>query len=176
MSEFQHEIKPNGESTGEAAVIKMLNWSGIEREKTFDGILSEKGFPLRFDFYIHGLNGNFLIEIDGRQHDGKTRKSGFGDGTRQRDVIKNAYCLEHNITLYRVPFAGHPNIVVQIVRTILHKEGISTKQGKTVDGHFVDKMIVTHKDFQPLDDKELLNLASGRFIKRSARGPHNVRR
>lgn len=63
------------------------------------------GRPMEFDFYI---NSQYIIEYDGSQHfyykgTGWDTKEHF-DRTRKNDLIKNAYCFEHNIPLIRIPY------------------------------------------------------------------------
>lgn len=68
----------------------------------FDDLIGKDGNPYRFDFGILDNNDNLLcmIEIDDETHRGNSEK--YAEG-RKRDMIKNNYCKEHNIPLYRVP-------------------------------------------------------------------------
>jgi hypothetical protein len=52
-----------------------LNFS---MEQEFDGLTSENGTPLRFDFCVFDDDGNvdFLIEFQGKQHYEPSRKYG----------------------------------------------------------------------------------------------------
>lgn len=132
-----------GDSHGEDTAIQVLRSAGIkfEKEKAFSDLKSEKGNPLRFDFYIANKQRQFIIEIDGQQHDGK-QYAGYGGKTRQHDIIKNAYCISHHIRLYRVPYTGYQNALVMLIRGILHNEGCLIKF-KMCDDKRAQSMIVT---------------------------------
>lgn len=76
---------------------------------------------LCFDFYLP--EQNIAIECDGAQHfrtqnnDWKTKYK--LQETRQRDLIKDKYCKEHNITLIRIPFWDHSKLNADYLRSIL---------------------------------------------------------
>ena len=59
---------------------------------------------LMFDFYV---NNQYIIEYDGKQH---FEIIDFFGGEeefkkqRERDLIKNKYCFDHNIPLIRIPY------------------------------------------------------------------------
>ncbi|QQO92641.1 homing endonuclease [Staphylococcus phage Machias] len=60
--------------------------------------------PLRLDFYIEELD--FYLEYDGSQH---FKESGINDNdslelNQLRDNIKNEYCKENNLKLYRINY------------------------------------------------------------------------
>lgn len=56
-------------SAGETAALNVLLQVGadFEMEKSFPDLIGDKK-PLRFDFYVKGVKGDFLIEIDGTQY------------------------------------------------------------------------------------------------------------
>ena len=61
------------------------------------------GMKLPFDFYIKEINT--LIEIDGEQHFIPVERFGGEKALKDRkyrDYIKDKYCMENNINLYRV--------------------------------------------------------------------------
>lgn len=92
-------------SHGEEVISQILKENGIEfqREYSFQDCLTENNYPCRFDFAIFENNNlKFLIEYDGKQH----FEDSLYDLTKnqKRDYIKNTYCLNHNIPLYRIPY------------------------------------------------------------------------
>lgn len=95
-------------SNGEERIIYILNKEKIffEREKTFIDLRKRK---LRFDFYIKNLDGApAIIEFDGEGHFLFIKKfyhskSDF-ERAKERDRVKNEYCLANGIKLYRVPY------------------------------------------------------------------------
>lgn len=83
----------------------------FEREKTFIDLRKNK---YRFDFYIDYKGQKILLEYDGEEHfyyikyfhkSPKNFKS-----AKERDRIKNAFALAHNIPLYRIPYFELKNI------------------------------------------------------------------
>ena len=92
-------------STGHIRVTKCLERFGIryEEEKTFKD-LKHVSF-LRFDIYCIILKRKIAIEYDGTQHQ-KAVDIWGGDTSlqdcKQRDDIKNKYCVENGITLLRI--------------------------------------------------------------------------
>lgn len=90
-----------GQSFGEEATIEILKKYKIqyEKEKTFSGLKGVGNKSLRFDFYITGEKRKFILEIDGEQH---SEKTDWGANTKEHDDIKNQFCKDKNIKLYRV--------------------------------------------------------------------------
>ena len=84
----------------------------VQIQYTFDGLTGQNNEKLKFDFAVFHYTGNlvYLVEVDDEEH--KNRY--FGNSPRQiqrqmaiqRDKIKDDYCKENNIPLYRmeVPF------------------------------------------------------------------------
>jgi hypothetical protein len=132
-----------GDSIGEDVVIQILKskHAVFEKEKAFPDLKSKHGNPLRFDFYITTRKRSFIIEIDGQQHDGK-QHDGFDGNARENDIIKNAYCLSHNIRLYRIPYAGYAKTVEWLVLGVLHNEGYPEGR-RRCDDKRAQSMIVT---------------------------------
>lgn len=105
-------------SKGEEKIRKILIKEKInfKQEYIFSDLKSYKQKPLRFDF---ALFNNFnqlicLIEYDGELHfpKGKTFYKSNTDflKAKERDRIKNRYCLVHDIKLYRIPYWELENI------------------------------------------------------------------
>lgn len=84
----------------------------FENEYTFSDLKNPKtNHKLRFDFAIKNNDKiQCLIEYDGEQHfyytDGavtwNTKESFYN--RKERDNIKNNYCIQKNIKLYRIPY------------------------------------------------------------------------
>lgn len=87
----------------------------IQIQYTFDDLIGEKNEKLKFDFAVLDRNDNliYLVEVDDEEHNNRH----FGNSPRQvqrqnaikRDKMKNKYCKEHHIPLYRmkIPFRGN---------------------------------------------------------------------
>jgi very-short-patch-repair endonuclease len=82
-------------------LIKIFSEHKIERQKTFEGLVYKNN--LYFDFYIKELN--VVIEADGQQHkkDIKFFKANYED-IKNRDIIKNDFCINNNIRIIRIPY------------------------------------------------------------------------
>lgn len=100
----------------------------FEREKTFVDLRNNR---YRFDFYIPNYKGKeILLEYDGQEHFyfikffhknlQNFKKS------KERDRIKNSFCLARKIPLYRIPYYEFSSI-------------------KTVEDLFNKKFLVTSK-------------------------------
>ena len=91
------------DSKGEKIISWFLDKNDIvyETQKTFDNCKDIR--KLKFDFYIPNINT--CIEFDGIHHFEITE---FGqsklDDTIKKDMIKNKFCLESNITLLRISY------------------------------------------------------------------------
>lgn len=97
-------------SRGENKIINILNQNDMyyQREFSFDDLLSN-GKKLRFDFR---LEDGTLIEYDGNQHFG-LKNTGFGEDSQaiyNRDLMKNEYCIQHGITLIRIPYTHYDDL------------------------------------------------------------------
>jgi len=90
-------------------------------EKKFDDCKNIRCLP--FDFCIYTNNRFFLIEYDGLQH----YEPCFGLNEEQKlenfnrikynDSIKDQYCRDNNITLYRIRYdENHVNRITSILR------------------------------------------------------------
>lgn len=111
-------------SIGHTRIAKCLTRLGIlyEEEKIFHD-LKHLSY-LRLDIFFTLLGQQVAIEFDGIQHQ-KAVDIWGGDASlnlgQKRDTIKNEYCVENNIILYRITsdikdVEGH---VKQTVRTIV---------------------------------------------------------
>lgn len=99
-------------SHGEKKISSILREYQInfQQEYYFPNCLTENNYPCRFDFAIFDKNDKlqYLIEYDGKQH--------FEEGSfnlkknQTRDAIKNNYCLNNNILLYRIPYTDLSDI------------------------------------------------------------------
>lgn len=106
-------------SIGESNIQDVLIANNIqfEREKTFDNLISDKGYKYRYDFYLPEYN--CLIEFDGEQHfgykgNGWNTKEHFEE-TQEHDRLKNEYALSHNILLVRIPYWERDNITLDMI-------------------------------------------------------------
>lgn len=117
-----------GLSHGETSISNFLSELGITfiPQYTFDDCIYK--LPLRFDFGIVDEENilKFLIEYDGRQHfEPIDYFGGELSLTRQKekDQIKNKYCADNNIPLYRIPYWDFDNIEA-ILNEILKVENL----------------------------------------------------
>lgn len=111
-------------SKGEAKIANLLAGAGIQfkQEVSFKGLVGKKKVPLRFDFALF-KNGKLvcLLDFDGRQHFEfvsyfyKTW-SAF-QKAKERDRIKNKFCLLNNIPLIRVPYWDYDILTLQGILT-----------------------------------------------------------
>ena len=94
-------------SYGEETISKILKENEVpfETQKTFSTcVFPNSKAKAKFDFYV---NNQYIIEYDGKQH---FEIIDFFGGEeefkkqRERDLIKNKYCFDHNIPLIRIPY------------------------------------------------------------------------
>lgn len=98
----------NNTSNGELRIKKYLdnNNFSYEREVSFEELKSKKGFYLRFDFLIYLNKEDYiLLEYDGKQHfeDVKYYSSNLSE-IQYNDNLKNIFCEEFDIPLYRIKY------------------------------------------------------------------------
>ena len=94
-------------SIGEKFIAEYLKDNNIDMQEqvSFEDCISKR--HLRFDFLI---GTKCLIEYDGIQHFDAEHQFGNNDGEqklneiRYRDTIKDNYCIEHQIKLFRIKF------------------------------------------------------------------------
>ena len=93
-------------SKGEIKILEFLMENNIDfiHQHSFPDLLSDKGFPLLYDFYIKDLN--LLIEFDGVQHFKfmpyfhKTREE--FERQKKHDDLKNKYAKKNKYKLIRI--------------------------------------------------------------------------
>lgn len=105
------------QSKGEKKISKWLENNNYDFEKQFtfkDLYDKNKNSLLRFDFKLQCEDGSLiLIEYDGIQH---FKQNCFGNtledfkDIQRRDKLKNDYCKNNNITLYRIKYTDFDNI------------------------------------------------------------------
>ena len=76
-------------------------FTNIQCEKTFDDLVSPKGYCLRLDFYIE--SENLIIEADGNQHTDRNNPW-YSDYYAHCDSIKNNYAVDNGINIIRIPY------------------------------------------------------------------------
>lgn len=88
-------------SKGELRIERILKDNGIkyETQKRFKDCKNKK--PLPFDFYL--TDYNVCIEFDGKQHSVKTSIY-YSDQILINDGIKNKYCEDKGIKLFRINY------------------------------------------------------------------------
>lgn len=94
-------------SNGEEVIANALTQWNITfiRQKTFDSCINPKThYLLKFDFFI---DNKILLEYDGITHFQPT--GGWNDSKaveeqQYRDAIKNQWCLDNSIPLYRISY------------------------------------------------------------------------
>ena len=98
-------------SNGEQIIQSWLEKNSInfEKEKRYKDCRNEK--PLPFDFFLPDYN--MCIEYDGIQHykevEHFSKKTSFEE-RQKRDKQKTQYCIDHGITLLRIPYWDEDNI------------------------------------------------------------------
>ena len=104
-----------GNSAGEALIEDILVKNNImfQREYKFKDCVSDKNYPLRFDFAVFKDNKlHCLIEFQGKQH---FESSTFDiheslEDRQKRDKIKKEYCKKNNITLIEITYKDINNL------------------------------------------------------------------
>lgn len=110
-------------SKGESEIVKFLEENNIKyiREYKFEGCISDKNYPFRFDFYCPNINT--CIEYDGELHF-KSIKHFGGDSKLQKtiknDELKNIYCKDNSINLIRIPYTKFNYINQILIKEILN--------------------------------------------------------
>lgn len=113
-------------SLGEEKVQNLLNNLNIkyEQQKTFTDLISDKSYPLRFDFYLPDYN--CCIEYDGIQHFEYREGSCWNDeqnflNTQKNDKLKNKYCKDNNISLIRIPYTDYSTLDEKYLKERIEK-------------------------------------------------------
>lgn len=106
-------------SKGEYIIQSILENNNIKykKEYSFSDLLTENGYPMRFDFAILNEDTTIkkLIEFQGRQHyeNGEWSNSISLEQRKIRDNMKQEYCLQHNIPLLIIPYWDINKINIQ---------------------------------------------------------------
>ena len=112
-------------SKGEEKIISLLIEMQIPfiTQKRIDScVFPETNRQLVFDFYLP--EQNLLIEYDGEQHFHEVRDDRYDfQGLQKRDVFKNNWCLENNITLIRIPYYDFDKLTIENMRRIIKRNG-----------------------------------------------------
>lgn len=104
-------------SHGENKINNFLITKNIkfQKQKTFKSLVSEKGTPLRFDFFVEEFK--LCIEYDGQQH--ADIKSKFWTPViKENDNKKNEFCVLNNIHLLRISYLDFNNIEEILLSTL----------------------------------------------------------
>ena len=102
-------------------ILRTMNIPYIP-EKTFDDLVGDNNYPLRYDFYIEKKKDIILIELDGEQH---FHSIDFFGGenqflqTKKYDKIKDDYALQHGYILIRIPYFDFSKINKEYVQELL---------------------------------------------------------
>jgi len=109
--------KSCNESKGEKKILVLLNNYNIKyiREYKFDDCINKNKLP--FDFYLPDFN--VCIEYDGEMHFKEIERFGGKiklDYYLKNDNIKNLYCFNNNIKLFRIRY--DQNIEDEIIKII----------------------------------------------------------
>lgn len=98
-------------SRGEIKIEEILREANLNfrMEYSFEGLASESGRPLRFDFVVFDDDGyvDFIIEYQGRQHYEASSKFGGKRGLYQQqhnDNKKRRFCALNDIRLVEIPY------------------------------------------------------------------------
>lgn len=98
-------------SRGEIKISEILDMNDMvyQEEYSFNGLNSQNGRALRFDFCVFDDDGkiDFLIEYQGKQHYQPVSKYGGAKGYYQQkynDDKKRRFCALHNIKLIEIPY------------------------------------------------------------------------
>lgn len=100
-------------SRGELAIAKLLTENNIPFKQEVSMFKFANGANARFDFYV---DNKYLIEYDRETHyqynlHGWHNKEQL-KAQQERDVIKNQWCLDNNISLIRIPFTILPKLTI----------------------------------------------------------------
>ena len=109
------------ESFGERTITLFLENKNItyEKQKTFDDLFLIK--KLKFDFYLPKYN--IIIEYDGIQHFEAIEFLGGQkefEKNKQRDLLKNDFCIKNNIKLIRISYKE--NILIRLKEIFIELE------------------------------------------------------
>ena len=104
-------------------ILNKYNISYIP-QYSFDDLRSSKGYKLRFDFRININKDKFiLLELDGELHFEEARFKSQDNTAKLKhqqecDMLKNEYCKNKNILLYRINYTKKENIEEEITNLL----------------------------------------------------------
>lgn len=107
-------------SKGEKRIREILTQYHVNfnTEVTFDGLVSDKNAPLRYDFVIYKdcnkNNIDYIIEYHGEQHYQQSNKW-HTERQQLHDKIKINFCVEHNIPLIIIPYTDFNIISMEYI-------------------------------------------------------------
>lgn len=96
-------------------IITKLNFNYTREYKFNDLFYKNDKHLLKFDFYI---NENFIIEFDGSQHFKQKYYENDFNESKERDNLKNMYCIKNNISFLRIPYKISEEDIKNILETI----------------------------------------------------------
>ena len=109
-------------SKGEYKIKTLLEEQNIyfNTEVILPELVKETGRRLRFDFILYNNDNsiNRIIEFDGRQHKYGPDTNYWGHSTdtlksiKEKDNLKNDFCLKHNYPLVRIPYTKLDNLTI----------------------------------------------------------------
>lgn len=109
-----------GKSAGEAIIEVILKEMSIDfqQQYTFNDCISNKNYPLYFDFAIFKNNKlHCLIEFQGQQHYEEIASFSETLADRaERDEIKRKYCKNNNISLIEIPYTDLNKINIEYIK------------------------------------------------------------
>ena len=101
-------------SKGELIIKNLLKENNIPfiQEYSFSDLKSDKGYPLKYDFYV---NNQYLIEFDGVQHfyDNSMFSHDSFEYRNLNDKKKTQYAKDNNIPLIRIPYTKLKTLTLQ---------------------------------------------------------------
>lgn len=120
-----------------ARILDKLSFMDItyKKEFSFYNLLSERGYPLRFDFALF-FKDSFLglIEYDGEFHYQAIINEELYLKQQRSDKKKNEFCEKNNISLLRIPYYEYENIPF-ILKDFLLQINTEVKHDSKVMAH-----------------------------------------
>jgi hypothetical protein len=118
-----HQCPLCATSRGEKQIEKYLKENNIEYIHDYKFNDCKNIHKLKFDFYL--FNYNMCIEYDGKHHYEPIDYFGGQEDfekVKKLDQIKNTYCKQNNILLYRIPYWEFDNIEIILDNIINNKD------------------------------------------------------
>ena len=111
----------NSKAEEEIAAILSSKNIPFERQYSFEDLLSDKGFPVFFDFALKDSSGHIcLIEYQGVQHY-VPQVDHFGDHQRDvTDVLKREYCKRNGLKLFEIAYTDDIDTSISNILDILY--------------------------------------------------------